>query len=264
MSVGDAGQIDVIRRKWDEHARDYDAYYQRFAGAVEHYVDWELLKRHLPANREARILDAGGGTGRITLPLLRLGYRVTLCDLSPGMLEVARRKVSREGLLDRVELSPCDVHELRRDDDSFDLVLCWIGAFEAIGELARVTKPNGTLSLYLVNRCRAALNRFSTDPGLARALLESRVDHVTDGGEQYRVVAPEEVKVALVARGIEVVGMYALCGWLELLGLSKELRQSRKWDEGFFRQTAEAVLRLSQDPSVAGMAWHVVAYGRKG
>jgi S-adenosylmethionine-dependent methyltransferase len=263
MSVDDAGRNDAIRRKWDEHARDYDAYYRRFTGAVEHHVDWELLRRHLPADRDARILDAGGGTGRITLPLLRLGYRVTLCDLSPGMLEVARRKVSREGLLGRAEFSECDVHGLRQDDGSFDLVLCWIGAFEAIGELARVTKPGGMLSLYLVNRCRAALDRFSTDPELARALLQSRADHVTDGGEEYRVVTPEEAEAALVARGIEVVGMYATCGWLEWLGLSKELRESGEWDEGLFRQTAEAVLWLSQDPSVAGMAWHVAAYGRK-
>ncbi|MGA9347662.1 MAG: methyltransferase domain-containing protein, partial [Anaerolineae bacterium] len=92
-----------VRKKWNERAKRYDEWYATFKGAVEHYVDWELLKGYLPQNRDAKILDAAGGTGRITLPLAKMGYPVTLCDISPGMLEVARQKLLREGVLDRVE-----------------------------------------------------------------------------------------------------------------------------------------------------------------
>jgi hypothetical protein len=37
-----------IRKRWDRHAKRYDEWYETLEGAVENYVDWELLKRHLP------------------------------------------------------------------------------------------------------------------------------------------------------------------------------------------------------------------------
>jgi len=93
-------------------------------------------------------LDAAGGTGRITLPLAKMGYSVTLCDISPGMLNVAKQKLLREGVLDKVEILECDVHKLRFADESFDFVLCWDGMIETAKELVRVTKKGGKISFF--------------------------------------------------------------------------------------------------------------------
>lgn len=49
------------------------------------------------AKRGGRVLDAGCGTGRLTLPLLRAGLAVDGVDITPGMLDVCRRKVEAEG-----------------------------------------------------------------------------------------------------------------------------------------------------------------------
>jgi ubiquinone/menaquinone biosynthesis C-methylase UbiE len=70
----------------------------RFQGAVEHYVDLEILKAHLPKDRKSNILDAGGGTERMALLLAKMGYSVALCDISPGMLNVAKQKMRKEGV----------------------------------------------------------------------------------------------------------------------------------------------------------------------
>jgi hypothetical protein len=51
-------KIERVRKKWDEHAERYDEWYKRFQGAVEHYVDWEIKKGHLPIYRNSEILDA--------------------------------------------------------------------------------------------------------------------------------------------------------------------------------------------------------------
>lgn len=53
-------------------------------------------------NIGARIRDAGGGTGVIALPLVRMGYEVTLFYLSPGQLGVAEEKLRKTGLLEDV------------------------------------------------------------------------------------------------------------------------------------------------------------------
>ncbi|HKF82904.1 MAG TPA: methyltransferase domain-containing protein [Solirubrobacterales bacterium] len=62
-------------------------------------------------------LDVGCGTGRAFQPLLRRGWQVQGCDLSPAMLELA----AREGG-DSVPLRVADMRELPHLGD-FDLVL---------------------------------------------------------------------------------------------------------------------------------------------
>jgi ubiquinone/menaquinone biosynthesis C-methylase UbiE len=59
--------VDKIRKMWDERAERYDEWYEAFEGAVEHQADLELLEMYLPEDRSTKILDAAGGTGRITL-----------------------------------------------------------------------------------------------------------------------------------------------------------------------------------------------------
>jgi ubiquinone/menaquinone biosynthesis C-methylase UbiE len=264
MAEDRSKDIERVRKRWDERAERYDEWYERFKGAVEHDVDWELLTGYLPENREAKILDAAGGTGRITLPLTRMGYTVTLCDISPAMLNVARQKLLREGVLDKVEIAECDVRKLRFADESFDFVLCWNGdGFEAVKELIRVTKKGGRISTYLTNRCRGAIDLFPEDPASALALIKSRSDYTYDDEGKYRAVSVEEARKLLETMGIRVLDTYAVCGWMDVLRIPPEVLESKKWDEGFFGQVTEMVFRLSTEPSVKGMSRHLVLYGEK-
>jgi ubiquinone/menaquinone biosynthesis C-methylase UbiE len=248
---------------WDEHAERYDEWCETFKGAVETYLDLELLRKYLPENRDAKILDAAGGTGRITLPLVKMGYSITLCDISPRMLDVAKQKMLREGVLDRVKILECDIRKLYFADESFDFVLCWDGAIEAAKELIRVTKKRGRISLYLVNRCRGAIDLFPEDPASALELIKSRSDYTYHHKEKYRVVSEEETRKLFEVEGIRVLDIYAVCGWMDVLDIPEKVLNSRNWDEEFFRQTTEMVLELSKEPSVKGMSRHLVLYGEK-
>ena len=59
----------------------------------------EALARHV-ADRSARVLDAGAGTGMVGEELARLGFRhITALDLSPGMLKTANEKSVYEELV---------------------------------------------------------------------------------------------------------------------------------------------------------------------
>jgi ubiquinone/menaquinone biosynthesis C-methylase UbiE len=53
-----------------------------------------------------------------------MGYSVTLCDISPAMLAVAKQKMLREGVIDKVKILECDIRKLHFDDESFDFMLC--------------------------------------------------------------------------------------------------------------------------------------------
>jgi SAM-dependent methyltransferase len=48
--------------------------------------------------RTGKVLDVGCGTGRAFAPMLRRGWEVTGCDISPGMVAKAREKHADEGV----------------------------------------------------------------------------------------------------------------------------------------------------------------------
>lgn len=263
MSRSKTRDIEYLKKRWDEHAHNYDEWYETFEGAAEHYVEWELLKRYLPKNRSAKILDAAGGTGRITLPLAKMGYSVTLCDISPGMLDVARKKLYEARLLEKVEIVECDVSKLRFDGESFDFVLCWDGMIEATKELVRVTKKGGSVSIFLINKYSAALSAFRRDPDSALALLKSEIKHISHHEEKHMVIGVERARELFEKEGIKVFEIYAVCGMLQFLSIPEEVRDSRTWDKKFFRQVTETLLLLSKESSVKGLSRHLVVYGKK-
>ena len=94
-----------------------------------------------------RVLDLGTGTGLGARAIAKRfpDADVVGVDLSPGMVEEARRLLEPE-LAGRVRYEAADASRLRFEDGRFDLVvlLNMIPFFE---ELARITAPGGTLVL---------------------------------------------------------------------------------------------------------------------
>ena len=95
-------------------------FYDRFTADHGHeswMTDIEALARE-HGLRGRRLLDVGCGTGSSFMPLLRRGYRVTACDLSPAMVERARRKLAGRG-----EVAVADMRSLPWIE-RFDLATC--------------------------------------------------------------------------------------------------------------------------------------------
>lgn len=94
-------------------------------------------------------LEIGAGTGFFTLNLKLAGVLEagTVTDISPGMVEVAKRNA--EGLGFSIDGRAADAEELPFDDDSFDLVIGHAvihhipDVERAFGEIFRVLKPGG-------------------------------------------------------------------------------------------------------------------------
>lgn len=111
-----------------------------------------LLARYAVPD-EARILDAGCGTGEITRRLAREFPTATVLgvDIIDQHLELARRESARFG--ERVRYENRSIYELGFPDASFDLVVCRHvvqaipHAERVLAELTRVTRPGGALHL---------------------------------------------------------------------------------------------------------------------
>lgn len=85
------------RRLFDANAGTYDRVNSIVSlGLDARWRDWAA--RRAVTRLEARVLDAFAGTGRVGLRAAELGARVTLADISPGMLAVASRRAEERGL----------------------------------------------------------------------------------------------------------------------------------------------------------------------
>jgi len=162
--------LERIRSLFNEISPQFDNWVNTLQGKVYGYVTWEHLKKYLPLDKNSLILDAGGGTGRWSLPLAKMGYSVILCDISQGMLKQAENKIHKEGLSDKVKIQEEDLTNLSYADQMFDFVLCEDGPIsisdsqKVVRELVRVLKKKGKIWASVLGRYSLALTEVAKDP----------------------------------------------------------------------------------------------------
>jgi len=112
-----------------------------------------------------RVLDCGGGTGRLAVPLAQLGAHVTVVDISVDALATLSRRATEAGVANRVHAVPGDIEALGdwvNRDQVFDLALVHgvLGAVDAAATLSGVhgaLNSGGTASILVTNPAAAVM-----------------------------------------------------------------------------------------------------------
>jgi SAM-dependent methyltransferase len=247
------------------------AAYEVFAAAYNgfnHSNDYEkwlgaallpALQEHgLPAAGTA--LDVGCGTGRAFRPLLRRGWRIKGCDLSPAMLELA----AEEGNED-VSLIVADMRDLP-DLGTFDLVLslndsvnCLLGDGDlvvALSSMRRSLAERGLL-LFDVNSRSTFVSEYSerrkvqhqgsqwTWTGLgevAPSIFEAEIvgDRLSEPVRHLERLRPEgEVRDAMRGAGIETLAALGMSEVDDEIILSPHPDEHRDYKLVFIGTTAK-------------------------
>ena len=131
--------------------------------------------------RNARILDAGAGTGLLGVALVEGGFtRLDALDLSPAMLEEARRK-GVYGALIEARLGERLPYETDLYDGVVSAGVLTTGHAPAssLDELVRITRPGG----HIVFTLRSDRTPPGYDAKIAELLETGRCELVEEGDE---------------------------------------------------------------------------------
>jgi ubiquinone/menaquinone biosynthesis C-methylase UbiE len=137
---------------YDRIARFYDLTFKLngYGRSLDQYFETHPL----PVSRGARVLDAGCGTGLLTLALLRairFPVAITALDLSSTSINAARKALYySSGRTRDVTFAQGNLLSLPFADDSLDLVVTsgaleYVPLADGLSEIARVIAPGGHL-----------------------------------------------------------------------------------------------------------------------
>jgi len=274
--------LDNPVRAYYEHSAEQE--WRRLERPDDGVLEWALTCRALTGNLPptGRVLDIGGGPGRYAIWLAQHGYRVVLADLSPALLEVARAQVAESGMSAMVEaIVEADARDLSPwADASFDAVLS-LGPFyhlsnaadrdRAAQEMYRVVRPGGIAFVALMPRyafLRRTLALADERRHLGSAAFVSRMlfdgVFINDipgrftGGYGFR---PEDVAPFFARHGLQPIDLLATEGIIpDLQAALAELSVS---DPASYHATLEVIARTANDPSILGLANHLLFIGRR-
>jgi S-adenosylmethionine-dependent methyltransferase len=185
-------------------------------------VVWDALRDVLGEGGGLSVVDVGGGTGGFAVRVAELGHRVTVVDPNPDALAILARRAEESGVAGLVSAHQGDLDGLRDlvPGGSADAVLCH-GVLEivedpaiALGGIADVLRPSGTLSLLVNQRHAAVVTRAMAGHfAQARALLDD-AGAGTGSGRRFTV---DEVTALLGAAGFDIVALHAIRVFVDLV-----------------------------------------------
>ncbi len=165
----DENDVRAAYRRW---APVYDATFGRLVKAGMRQATKQAN------NYSGKLLDVGVGTG-LALPHYGPQLSVTGVDLSGEMLERAKTRVKKARSANIEALLEMDASHLKFADETFDIVMATYvltvvpDPVKVVEELARVTKPGGTVII---------VNHFSVENGLRGAIEKGFAKHATKLG----------------------------------------------------------------------------------
>ncbi len=289
MSTENAEMRSAVEKLYDSNPQ------REWERAERHRTEFattlRALLQHLPP-APCRVLDCGGGPGRYAIELARLGYEVTLFDLSAGNLALAREKAAamqpEEAGVALAAFDQGTALDLSRyGDGSFDAVLLMgplyhlLGEDErlrALSEARRVVRPGGPLFAAFITRFavhRDAAAHYYTEPlalpGLYETIEQTGELPPREGGSFVAYFAhPDEIEPLMRRAGLEVDEVLGVEGFVSIIedrGVNALTGPAWDWwleanwrgaHEAALRGAVEHLLVVARNPAWRSVLVHVV------
>ncbi|PKA99276.1 demethylmenaquinone methyltransferase/2-methoxy-6-polyprenyl-1,4-benzoquinol methylase [Flavobacteriaceae bacterium MAR_2009_75] len=144
------GKKDQVTKMFDTISGSYDGLNRVISFGID--IKWRnRVVDIIKASRPKTILDIATGTGDLAINLVKTGAEsIVGLDISPGMLEVGKKKIEHKNLNQAIEMVVGDSENLPFSENSFDAITVAFGVrnFEnlekGLAEIYRVLATGGT------------------------------------------------------------------------------------------------------------------------
>ncbi len=255
----------AVRKTYDEIAEREDQFEKEFS--LRNEIPREFIKKYLQASDV--VLDAGGGSGINAIMMAQYCQKVTLLDISPNLLQLARINIQEKGLMEKIDFREGDIANLESlGDETFSFVVCLGGTLsyvlekgqQAICELVRVARSGAFIVIGCDSKygfVRWLFNEVEPEDQL-EITAEVYETGVYEAGEDTfaRLYTANELTTMLKNAGCEIMEIGStpiLANSWEQSSYPKEKRQKLK----------ELELKFCTIPELLGIGHHLFCVARK-
>lgn len=145
------GKKEQVAKMFDNISGNYDGLNRMISFGID--VKWrKKVVQIVKDARPEKVLDIATGTGDLAINIAKNtdAKKIIGLDISVGMLEVGKTKITKAELDDKIEMIVGDSEDMPFEDNTFDAITVAFGVrnFETLekglAEILRVLKPNGT------------------------------------------------------------------------------------------------------------------------
>ncbi len=252
---------DQLIQSFDSSAASYDDETNTFHHKISEYLTIENLLLELPKDKNISILDSGGGTGKFSIFLAKLGYKVHLTDISSKSIEIFKQKCIKEKL--NIPCTVCDIENTPFENDKFDLIML-NGAVisytpdpdKLLKECFRTLKPGGILWFDFLNSLGWALETHDIKYRMELASVnDEKSIQMPDWDYPSRVFTLDHIRDMLDSSGYKIKSEYGLVLLSNSLNLGQ--RYSKNYDNELLAKYKELELQISRNKDCFGSSWSI-------
>lgn len=246
---------------------------------LEFQINLQYIRKYLPPS--GRILDNGAGPGKYAMELAKLGYEITLSDITPRLVEMAEQKASELGVRKHFNgfhvLNATQLEAIPNEMYDASLMLGPLYHLQqeeervsAVKELYRVTKRNGNVFVAFQSRMRMSITSLQSPehwkPHDSMDSIQSFYrngifDHNDKGrftGAYYFQI--NEINPFMESHGFETLDLIGSSSFGTLLNSE----QKQYWaDKGEYEKLIEFLTAAANDPAILGISSHLLYIGRR-
>lgn len=143
------GKKEQVAQMFDNISGNYDNLNRVISFGID--IKWRKKVLKIVSDKKPKvILDIATGTGDLAILMAQTNAeKIIGLDISAGMLEVGKKKISEKGLSNLIDMVLGDSEKIPFEDNYFDAITVGFGVrnFEHLekgfAEILRVLKPNG-------------------------------------------------------------------------------------------------------------------------